>query len=301
MNWRDHWRETEADDYTHDLTHNITAAAKDATEPRDVLAIAAASATAAESLAVALGADWALYTPQQAAQVASAILSQVESSAASLLELDAALQDVANRSDVEMPEISGMVARSEENLADALDRMRTAADELQEVVRDHAETLVNALAAVPCTLVLPGSIHETIHAVAGLLKGDVTVRVPHKPDDFDADSVGFGCGCSIDIVQSGEIYNFYRGDHEWVIVRESDEETLPDGSTVWSRSTKLEAHEHNAHPAQLAEEIRHLLEAEEAEDYHRVSAEYLARKARGETGPGIPHDEARRRVFGEDA
>lgn len=39
-------------------------------------------------------------------------------------------------------------------------------------------------------------------------------------------------------------------------------------------------------------------ELEELE-YHRVTAEYLARKERGETGPGIPHEEARRRVFGD--
>lgn len=34
-------------------------------------------------------------------------------------------------------------------------------------------------------------------------------------------------------------------------------------------------------------------------EYHRVTAEYVARKERGETGPGVPHDEARRRVFGD--
>ncbi|MDH6136486.1 prevent-host-death family protein [Kitasatospora sp. MAA4] len=41
-------------------------------------------------------------------------------------------------------------------------------------------------------------------------------------------------------------------------------------------------------------------ELEELE-YHRVAAEYLARKQRGETGPGIAHDEARRQVFGDVA
>jgi prevent-host-death family protein len=39
-------------------------------------------------------------------------------------------------------------------------------------------------------------------------------------------------------------------------------------------------------------------ELEELE-YHRATAEYLARKQRGETGPGVPHEEARRRVLGE--
>ncbi|MEZ0095731.1 type II toxin-antitoxin system Phd/YefM family antitoxin [Streptacidiphilus sp. EB129] len=39
-------------------------------------------------------------------------------------------------------------------------------------------------------------------------------------------------------------------------------------------------------------------ELEELE-YHRVTAQYLARKERGETGPGIAHDEARRRIFGD--
>ncbi|MDH6110633.1 prevent-host-death family protein [Kitasatospora sp. MAP12-15] len=39
-------------------------------------------------------------------------------------------------------------------------------------------------------------------------------------------------------------------------------------------------------------------ELEELE-YHRATAEYLARKARGETGPSVPHDEARRQVLGE--
>ncbi|WP_336052173.1 type II toxin-antitoxin system Phd/YefM family antitoxin [Streptomyces sp. CA2R101] len=38
-------------------------------------------------------------------------------------------------------------------------------------------------------------------------------------------------------------------------------------------------------------------ELEELE-YHRINAEYQARKNRGETGPGIPQDEARRRIFG---
>ncbi|GAA2780921.1 type II toxin-antitoxin system Phd/YefM family antitoxin [Kitasatospora aburaviensis] len=41
-------------------------------------------------------------------------------------------------------------------------------------------------------------------------------------------------------------------------------------------------------------------ELEELE-YHRVNAEYLARKARGEAGPAVPHDEARRRILGETA
>ncbi|MGW4204422.1 type II toxin-antitoxin system Phd/YefM family antitoxin [Streptomyces sp. NPDC004726] len=41
-------------------------------------------------------------------------------------------------------------------------------------------------------------------------------------------------------------------------------------------------------------------ELEELE-YHRVNAEYLARKERGETGPGIPHEEARRRILGDTA
>ncbi len=39
-------------------------------------------------------------------------------------------------------------------------------------------------------------------------------------------------------------------------------------------------------------------ELEELE-YHRVAAEYLARKERGEIGPSIPHDVARRRIFGD--
>ena len=39
-------------------------------------------------------------------------------------------------------------------------------------------------------------------------------------------------------------------------------------------------------------------ELEELE-YHRVTAEYLARKARGETGPVVPHEEARRRILGD--
>ncbi|MEU0788002.1 type II toxin-antitoxin system Phd/YefM family antitoxin [Streptomyces sp. NPDC006173] len=41
-------------------------------------------------------------------------------------------------------------------------------------------------------------------------------------------------------------------------------------------------------------------ELEELE-YHRVAAEYAARQARGEVGPVIPQDEARRRVFGDAA
>ncbi|MDH6129940.1 type II toxin-antitoxin system Phd/YefM family antitoxin [Kitasatospora sp. GP82] len=41
-------------------------------------------------------------------------------------------------------------------------------------------------------------------------------------------------------------------------------------------------------------------ELEELE-YHRVTAQYLARKERGEAGPGIPQDEARRRIFGDVA
>ncbi|MQY11377.1 hypothetical protein SRB5_14930 [Streptomyces sp. RB5] len=40
-------------------------------------------------------------------------------------------------------------------------------------------------------------------------------------------------------------------------------------------------------------------ELEDLEDY-RIAAEYQARKERGETGPGIPMAEARRRLFGDD-
>ncbi|GLW75321.1 hypothetical protein Kpho02_76180 [Kitasatospora phosalacinea] len=39
-------------------------------------------------------------------------------------------------------------------------------------------------------------------------------------------------------------------------------------------------------------------ELEELE-YHRVNAEYFARRSRGETGPGVSQDEARRLVLGD--
>jgi PHD/YefM family antitoxin component YafN of YafNO toxin-antitoxin module len=41
-------------------------------------------------------------------------------------------------------------------------------------------------------------------------------------------------------------------------------------------------------------------ELEELE-YHRINAEYRARKERGETGAGVPHEEARRLVFGDNS
>ncbi len=39
-------------------------------------------------------------------------------------------------------------------------------------------------------------------------------------------------------------------------------------------------------------------ELEELE-YHRATAEYEARKGRGETGPGVPHEVVRRQIFGD--
>ncbi|MFF7183450.1 hypothetical protein [Streptomyces sp. NPDC008121] len=70
LRWSD---SQDASGYANDLTHAAEQVADDANEPSDTLALAATAAVTSAALGKTLGHEWAPYTPQDAAVVASAI------------------------------------------------------------------------------------------------------------------------------------------------------------------------------------------------------------------------------------
>ncbi|MFD7666081.1 hypothetical protein [Streptomyces sp. NPDC059788] len=247
--WRDYWREASEDDYVGELTTEIVGVGEDSREPVGTLALACAGAEAAENLSRALSHEWAVYTPEQAATVASAVYAQIEASAANLRALADVLGPVAARGDLEAPE-------------PAVALLRKAADELGAHVQRTAGPVTDALSALPSDLSLPDSVHETVAAVAVLTGGELVV--PHEPDDFDPEDDTFGCGCSVHLKHAGEAYDFHRGDAEWSLTKESDGVARPNGSMAWTDWVSFAASEPCAHPKQLAAEIKEALARDSA-------------------------------------
>jgi len=251
--WRATWREAADAEYTQDFAGELRSAVDFGLgEPNDTLGVACVGVEATEALIDALSDDWALYTPQQAAVVASAAFAQVESAAVAMRHLRIVIRAMAERGDVDLP---APADHGPANITSALSLLEKAAFELSATVGQYAQEVTTALRTAPAKAPLPADVHQTIAAVAELLGGDARLNQRHEPG-YVGDGDGFGCGCDIDFTHAGEEWNFHRGDSCWSLTRERDGRPTADGGTVFSKWLELEASEETAHPAHLVALIR---------------------------------------------
>ncbi|MEU2393429.1 hypothetical protein [Streptomyces sp. NPDC007369] len=224
--------------------------------------------TAAETAAAtvqALSSPWALYTPQDAATIASALFVQLQHSADALAELQRSVGRIIERGEAELVAPAG--AEQPANLSDALETLRSLSDTIHGLVIRHASTTVRALDAAPGSAPVPADAHQTVVAIAALLaeqhEGEVTLNTRHAVGDYDPENdEWFGCGCDVTILADGEEYNFHRGDSEWSLTRASDGLETPSGGTVYSSWETLSTTLKTAHPQQLASDILKVLAAD---------------------------------------
>ncbi|WP_405720309.1 hypothetical protein [Streptomyces sp. NBC_00046] len=249
----------QAADECNDLVSEVrTAVEFGMNDPEDSVEMACAAAETAGASAQALSSPWSLYTPQEAATVASALFVQLQYSADALQELSRGVGRIVERGEAELPALAGPGQPA--NLSDALETLRSVSGTIHGLVARHASTTVRALHTSPGSAPVPADAHRTVVAVASLLAGQhdgaVTLNTRHEDGDYDPESdEGFGCGCDVTIVGDDEAYNFHRGDSEWSIIRDSDGRTLPDGSTLYDTHETLSTTLKTAHPQQLADDI----------------------------------------------
>ncbi|MFD3337399.1 hypothetical protein ACFWV1_32930 [Streptomyces sp. NPDC058700] len=210
----------------NDLAGSAEQVAADTNEPADTLALAVTAAIASEGLGKALGHEWAIYTPQDAAVVASAITATLQDSVENLRFLNQAVRHTAARGEISIPAPS---ASGEDTLADALNRLTGAADEIQA----HLKLLrpaIRTLDASPCTYQAPQDVHATVMAAAALL-GDQAKTITNledcRADQGDADDP---CGCVLEISAPGERYFFDYSDSGWSLLRHGAAVTDAEGN-----------------------------------------------------------------------
>ncbi|WP_424215810.1 hypothetical protein ACN20G_27015 (plasmid) [Streptomyces sp. BI20] len=234
-------------------------------DPEESLLMACAAAETADATTRALSSPWSLYTPRQAATVASALFVQLRQNAASLQELGRAIERIGERGDVELPDPAG--PGQPPNLATALETLGALAEQLEGLVARHAGATVDAIRAAAPSTSHPADAHETLVAVAALLteqaEGRVTLMRAHADGEYVPDSDGEpDCGCQVTIHEKVEEYTLHRGEHEWNVIRQSDVIPTPDGGAyadTWSTLSNVMA---TAHPQQLTDDILSIIEAD---------------------------------------
>jgi hypothetical protein len=252
------WSDRQEDGgYVNDLVSAVAQVGEDAYEPRDVLALSCAAAIASTALSDAIDHKWALYTPQDAAVVASALCAQMSATVETLQKLARAVEQIIERGDMDLPESSGATDREVGDLAGALDQIGGIADRLGPHVDDLAEVAAR-IHEVPAGFRSSRNVHENLRAVVDLLAVDVEIVGDEPSDDHDGDE----CPCTAVITHGGETYYLNFHDSEWALLRKSDAVTSSDGRTSWINggSIKIDAREPLVHPQQLAEEVLRGLE-----------------------------------------
>lgn len=233
-------------------------------DPEDSVEMACAAAETADATVQALSSPWSLYTPQDAAAVASALFVQLRNGADALVELARSAGRIVERGETELPAPAGPGQPA--NLADALVALQTVSDAVHGLVDGHAPTTVRALHVAAGTAPLPGDAHETVVAVAALLaeQHDQAVTLNQRHHDGAFEDGDFGCGCSVTLADDGDEWDFSRGDCEWSLLRQSDGQKQPDGSTVFGTWKALSTSLLSAHPQQLVDDILLVIAASRA-------------------------------------
>ncbi|MGV9884755.1 hypothetical protein [Streptomyces sp. NPDC003006] len=230
-------------------------------DPRDSVEMACAAAETAEAVVTALSSPWALYTPQDAATVASALFVQLQHTADALGELGGALGRIGERGETQMSAPAGPGQPA--NLGDALATLRSVSEQIHGLAARHASTTVRALHAAPASAPRPADVHETVAAVAALLAEQhgqaVTLNRHHEDGESEDPDDEFGCGCDVTILADDEEYTFHRGDSEWSLTQESDGRELPDGTIVYDAYETLSTTWKTAHPQQLVDDVLRII------------------------------------------
>ncbi|GAB2891860.1 hypothetical protein GCM10022245_28830 [Streptomyces mayteni] len=267
VDWRTRWQAADEKDLAADWLGEFRCVNADQLpEPVDTITVACAIAESASALPVALGTEWSLYTPQQAADVASAVFSQIEAAAQALRALSGALSRIIDRGDTQLPPPDANTLPPA-GPATATARLQAAADDIEQLLDRYAHSCVNELDAIPTTVVLPADAHDTVAAVAACMGEAATFIWHHEPGAYDPDTDGgFGCGCAVEVTHDGETWNFTRGDCCWRLLRLGGGEPTPDGGRIYSSRDgsswmDLDVSEATAYPAHLVEEIWASLEA----------------------------------------
>lgn len=227
------WAATEAP-YVGDVTGGIEEAGEDATEPVDTLALAYAATLASEKLGESLRNPWALYTPQDAAVVVSAVHALLQSTVKNLRAMPAAVEHMAGRGDIHLPgPTEAFIAPEDETLGDALHRLVTMAGELDQLQLDMLLPAMRTLHGAPSRFQRAATLHANMSAIAEALGDAAELDTPddahHYPDATDS-----SCGCLIRIRVNGELYYFDCSDMGWSLLRDSAAVVHSDGSRYWS-------------------------------------------------------------------
>ncbi|MGW1658048.1 hypothetical protein [Streptomyces atratus] len=225
-------------------------------DPRDSVEMVSAAEETTQAVVTALSSPWSLYTPH-----AAGLFVQLEHQAEALQELGRAVSRIAGRGETVLPTPAGPGQPA--NLSDALAVLQSVSEQVRALVARHAPGTVHALDAAPGSAPIAADVHETLAAVAGLLAeqhdGTVTLNRRHKEGAFEDPEDGFGCGCDITLHTAEEEYNFYRGDSQWSLVKESDGRELSDSSTVYDAHETLSVSLKTAHPQQLTDGILRII------------------------------------------
>ncbi|MFR9675838.1 hypothetical protein [Streptomyces sp. TR02-1] len=249
--WLTAWHALADEEYGADQLNELRSLIEfGVSEPEDTLNVAVAAAESGQALASALERPWSLYTPAQAAQVASAALAQLHSGAQALVQLGEVLQTVIGRGEASAPADGDCCP------------LRLAKDLAAEIEVSTARSgplLVRRLQEWPSRLSLPEGCHETLAAVCGLLPA-ARMETAHAEDAYEDDE-DFGCGCSVVFDHEGEEWNLSRGDSGWSVHRVREERPLGDGSIVVT-PTFVTVTDATPHPGALVASV--LAELEES-------------------------------------
>ncbi|MEU8776505.1 hypothetical protein [Streptomyces sp. NPDC048606] len=226
------------------------------TEPSYTIDMACAAAEASEALCVQLRSQWSLYTPQQAATVASALYAQVSAAAEALRGVSRVLGQMTARGDT--GPVSDPGDQVDGSVPETSARLSAAAEAIDAVVGDHAGPAVGSLLRMPSTAPLPADVHEAVAAAAALL-GPTTALTecdPSTPTPGIPAELADCCGCEIDIEHRGQLLTFGRGDGCWSVDLKV---VMPDSIAFYENVAELGVSLETAHPGHLAEEIRRVL------------------------------------------
>ncbi|MFE2823507.1 hypothetical protein [Streptomyces sp. NPDC059271] len=238
-----------------DLTGDIAQVAGDATEPVHTLALACALAEAGGGLELALEHPWSLYTPQDAAVVASALHATLTSTVNNLRALAAAVRVLGTRGDIDLTGPTELSV-DEEAPGMAVDRLETVADDVEQ----HLAAVLPAIAvlqAAPGAYRPAARVHDNLLALVGELGDGARLHTPE--DKHDQGGPEDPCGCHIRIQDGSELYYLDLPDMGWSLLRDTDGTDQPDGSKTWHTSGDLHVREPLAHPGHLAEAVMHAI------------------------------------------
>jgi len=251
--WRAKWQaEAANDDHAHDFVMELRSAIDYGRVDPDVTqGYAFTAAEVAEATRDILASDMALYTPRQAAAVASALLAQLSAGAEALRNVVSAVHAMGLRGDALVPD--SYLPGGPANAASALDAIDTLAERIGRLIGPAEAEAVDSVGAVQQVLNLPTDPHDTLVRVTELLgDGARLIERPHREDVHESYEEGFGCGCELEVIHDGATWLLHRGDSAWVLVAPGAE----DKNGIIRQWTELSVTDQTPHPGHMAVSLR---------------------------------------------